>query len=134
MMATFSDHIPKIHPFLLKKKKEWDLPQTQEAFEALLDELRPVADKVDVVYQYGERPDEIGALIYCDGKLRHTVDVNRQDDLAFKEDIAALKDFYKHPPRLWPGCRGAIARRYGLTMDLEFNRWFDKFANAGKLH
>lgn len=123
-----------IHPFFLRKKKERQLPQSQTAFEALLDELRPTADKVEVVYQHGERKDELGALIYTDGKLRHAIDVDRQNPEAFQEEVENLVKFYKHPPRLWPGCRGDIARKFELTMTVEFNKWFDNFANQNKDH
>lgn len=132
MMTATVTQAFKIHPFFLRKKKERQLPQSQTAFEQLLDELRPSAEKVEVVYQYGERDDEMGALIYTDGRLRHAIDVDRQNPEVFKEEVESLICFYRHPPRLWPGCRGAIARKFGLTMTVEFNKWFDTYANAGK--
>ena len=135
MFATVESNesfLGHIHPFFVRKKKEMRLPNNQEDFELLLDQLRPAAEHVEVVYQYGERDDEIGALIYTDGKIRHVIEPVRQNVEVFHEEVDSLVSFYKHPPRLWPGCRGAIARKYEVKMTLEFNRWFDQFANAGK--
>lgn len=113
-------------------KKTATLPETQEEFEVLLDKLRPKAEHVEVIYQYGDTKDEIGALVYTDGALRHVIDPSRQKVEVFNEEVNELIRFYKHPPRLWPGCRGAIARKFGLKMTVQYNRWFDEFANAGK--
>lgn len=117
----------------VKRQGMEDFPRlTRAEFKEVLDELRPAPSRVEVVYQRGELKDEVGALIYLDGKLKHVIEVERQNAQDFEEQVEDLVSFYRHPPMLWPGCRGALARKYGLVMTTEFNLWFDRLANAAK--
>lgn len=129
MLNTHTNPAPKLHPFFQRKSALEKLPQTQRGFENLLDELRPTADKVETAIQYG-KDGAIGAFVYGDEKLIHIVETVKQSEDLFLMELDDLVQFYKHPPRLWPGCRGVIARQYGLKMTVEFNRWFDNFANV----
>lgn len=108
---------------LSKQRKDLD-------FEEILDLLRPTPLKVEATYQY--EGDEVGAMIYADGSLRHVIDPAEINQQAFQEEVERLVDFYRNPPRLWPGCRGAVARFLGRRLDRDFNRWFDEMASKGK--
>lgn len=117
-----------IHPFFLRLEALEQLPQTQRGFEDLLDRLRPTYSKVESAIRHDG--EGMGALIYGDDKLIHVVESKEQSESMFLEELEDLVQFYKNPPRLWPGCRGSIAKKYGLTMTVEYNRWFDQFANV----
>ena len=111
-----------------------DKPETPSEFNKMLDKVRPAPDKVEAVYQY--EGEEVGVMIYTtiDGerKLQYVLDPEVRNPHAFAEEVSTLMEFYRHPPRLWPGCRGQVARFLGVEIDRDFNRWFDTLANYGK--
>jgi hypothetical protein len=111
--------------------KQQNLPQTQDEFERLLNQLRPKASHIEVVYQHNQ--GKIGCLIYCDGELKHAIEPIHEDNgLFYEEHVLPIVTFYKNPPRLWPGCRGDIARACRHPITTQFNRWFDGLADQGK--
>lgn len=112
-----------------------ETPHTQEEFEQLLDKLRPHPKDIQVIYHYGDNPDqEYGATIYTDGQVRHVFEVlERPDFKAFQNKVEKQVDFYRNPTRLWPGCRGQVARYLGEDIrDSSFHKWFDCFTDGVK--
>ena len=117
----------------IKVERSQLLPETQDEFEHLLNRLRPKATKIEVLYQYSEDQSNIGCLIYCDGVLRHSIEpVHENTDHFYQEHVLPIVEFYKNPPRLWPGCRGDIARACRQRINTQFNRWFDALADSNK--
>lgn len=109
------------------------LPETQSDFERLLNRLRPKAHSIEVVYQHDSETNKIGCLIYCDGDLKHAIEpIHKDDGTFYDKNVAPVVKFYKNPPRLWPGCRGDVARACHQRINTQFNRWFDTLADKGK--
>jgi len=103
-------------------------------FECMLDKLRPNPTKVEAIIT-GDS-DEVGVLIYVTNngkrKLQYSLEPEVRNLIAFQDEVAVMTEFYRYPPRLWPGCRGTIARYLGCTLSTEFNKWFDTIVNASK--
>jgi hypothetical protein len=107
---------------------------TIEEFNALLDKLRPHPERVEAIYQ--REGENIGVIIFTTigGKrsTQYVLNPEPRNALEFEEEVSRIIEFYKNPPRLWPGCRGVLSRYLGIRMDKEFNRWFDAMVNAAK--
>jgi hypothetical protein len=126
--------VPVVHGFRLNTDNKQ--PETAAEFEALLTKLRPKPEKVEAIFQ--REGNEVGVLIYTtllgERKLQYVLSPEVRNELAFQGEVETLVEFYKHPPRLWPGCRGMVARYLEVEIDREFNRWFDTLANADRHH
>lgn len=115
------------------------LPQDQEGFERMLDMLRPSIGQVEIrVTRVESDKRNVVFQIFLQGKLmeKKYADIPktiRDEDV--ESEIECLMDeiaieYKKKQRRLWPGCRGDIARHYDVALEYHFNRWFDKFANV----
>lgn len=103
----------------------------QDSFEKLLTKYRPTNMDISV----GRRTLGDGSRsinVFADGVVIHRTkplkkNVTEQQLLAIEEELIS---YYSNPPRIWPGCRGVIAKHFGIKLDKDFHSWFDKFANA----
>lgn len=100
-------------------------PGSVVEFEKLLNDLRPRYKDVEVRFR---RAGETAAFIYANGQLVHIVD-STGDEEEFNAEVDRFFDYYRNPPLLWSGCRGAMAHELGVRIDKDFNKWFDSYAN-----
>ena len=106
-------------------------PTDVDSFKKLLDECRPRYHKVEGSIRRNGK--NASALIMGDGQIIHVIEMDYFAAGEIEQKVGELVEYYRHPPVLWPGCRGDLATKVGGQVGSQsFNRWFDQMVNEMK--